>query len=202
MATLHFRSRISQSPPRALGAGLVLGLAITAGPCWAGAPAPVAAPIAARPVVGGTDRPYGKVAFAGATRDTLPYDWRDVYPVAIEQLEDADWTIQRADTAAHRVVTHWKPMKHILARIFLGTVMARCVVDFAPLADGRTELVIQGGLASDGDIEGNSAYSAAVAVYTGATVRWQARVRAGLDERARRGLVARVALAAPGHEIN
>jgi hypothetical protein len=198
MATLHFRSRISQSPPHTLAAGLVLGLALAAGPGWAGAPA--TAP--ARASAGGTDRPLAKVAFAGANRDTLPYIWRDVYPVAIYELEDADWTIQREDTVSHRIVTHWKPMKHVLARIFLGTVMARCVVDFAPLPDGRTELVIQGGLTSDGDIEGNSAYSAAVAVYKGATARWLARVRAGLDDRAKRGLVARVALAAPGHEIN
>ena len=63
-------------------------------------------------------------------------------------------------------------MKHVLARIFLGSVMARCVVDFAPLKDGRTELVIQGGLASDGDIEGSAGYTAALAVYQGATSRW------------------------------
>jgi len=40
-------------------------------------------------------------------------------------------------------------------------------VDFAPLKDGRTELVIQGGLASDGDIEGSAGYTAALAVYQG-----------------------------------
>src|SRR5438128_4446484 len=96
MATLHFRSKIPHVPPRALALGLTLGLALAAGAGRAGdrAPAP------ARPAGGGTDRPCAKVAFAGANRDTLPYDWRDVYPVAVEQLADADWTIQRADTAS------------------------------------------------------------------------------------------------------
>jgi hypothetical protein len=198
MATLHSRIGNPQSSPRALASGLVLGLALAAGPSWAGDPAPAPA----RETGGASERANPRVTFAGANRDTLPYDWRDVYPMAIAKLEDADWTIQRADTSSHRIVTHWKPMKHVLARIFLGSVMARCVVDFAPLADGRTELVIQGGLSSDGDIEGSAGYTAALAVYRGATSRWLARVRAGMDDRARRGLVAKVAFATPVREIN
>jgi hypothetical protein len=138
------------------------------------------------------DEPQQKVAFAGANRDTLPFDWRDVYPVAIAELEASDWTIQRADTVARRVVTHWKPMKHPLARILLGSVMARCVVDVLPLADGRTELTIQGGLASASDIERNPGYGAAKAVYRGATQRWAGRVLATLNARARQGLVVRI----------
>jgi len=138
------------------------------------------------------EEPQQKVAFAGASRDTLPFDWRDVYPVAIAQLTANDWTIQRADTVTRRVVTRWKPMKHPLARIFLGSVMARCVVDVLPLADGRTELTIQGGLASDSDIEGSAGYAAAKAVYRGATERWIGRVLAALEAQARQGLVVRI----------
>ena len=61
---------------------------------------------------------------AGASRDTLPYDRRDVLPMAIDKLESDDWTIQRADSVAGRIVTHWKPLKHVLARLLLGQVMA------------------------------------------------------------------------------
>jgi hypothetical protein len=129
---------------------------------------------------------------AGANRDTLAYDWRDVYPVAIEQLEREHWTIERADTARGRIVTRWKPLKHVLARLVLGSVMARCVVDLAPLPDGCTELTIQGGLASDQDLAASAGYAAAQSVYRGATGRWMGRVRDALDERAQRGLVARV----------
>src|SRR5690349_13186619 len=92
------------------------------------------------------DRPAPHVVLAGASSDTLDYDRRDVLPVAIEKLESDDWTIQRVDSTNGRIVTHWKPLKHVLARLLLGQVMARCVVDLVPLPDGRTALTIQGGL--------------------------------------------------------
>ena len=187
MATPRMRPRPTPSHPRAAALSLFVGLA------WAG----LLGPGAARAGAPDGDTPSTKVAYAGASRDTLAYDWRDVYPAAIEELKYSDWTIQRADTASRRVVTRWKPLKHPLVRVFLGSVMARCVVDVVPLADGRTQLTIQGGLASDSDIEGSAGYAAAVAVYRGATERWLSRVAAALDASARRGLVVRVEPAAP-----
>jgi hypothetical protein len=182
--------------PRTLG--LALGLALAAATASADEPGRTRAGF-------DSDRPAARVFLAGANRDTLPYDWRDAYPVAVAALEHDNWTIQRADTAEGRIVTRWKPLQHVLARLLLGQVMARCVVDLKPLRDGRSVLTIQGGLASDQDLAASSGYGAAQAIYHGAAGRWADRVRRELDDRARRGLVERVAAAAerpPAHLEN
>src|SRR5258708_10202772 len=70
MATLHSRIGNPQPSSRALASGLVLGLALVAGPSWAGDPAP------ARAAGEASERVYPKVTFAGAERDTLPHAWR------------------------------------------------------------------------------------------------------------------------------
>lgn len=122
------------------------------------------------------------VVMAGGAQDTLSYDWQQVFPVAIAELEKDHWIIQRADTTSptRRLVTRWKPLKHPLARLFLGGVMARCVVDLEPLADGRTVVRMQGGLASAQDIEGNPGYPAAQSTYRRAAEKWLADVRQAL----------------------
>lgn len=123
------------------------------------------------------------VVAAGGAQDTLAYEWQQVLPVAVAQLERDRWVIQRTDSTSgtRRLVTRWKPLKHMLARIFYGDVMARCVVDFEPLADGRTVVRMHGGLASAADIEGNPGYPAAQSTYRQAAERWLARVRQALS---------------------
>ncbi len=178
--------------------GLALGFTLAAATAFAGEPSPARGGIDA-------DSPSARVVLAGANRDTLDYDRRDAIPAAIAALESDGWTIQRADTLSGRIVTHWKPLKHVLARLLLGQVMARCVVDLVPLGDGRTQITIQGGLASEQDLALNPSYGAAQAIYHGATVKWIGNVRHALDERARQGLVARVEPArerGPVHESN
>jgi hypothetical protein len=123
------------------------------------------------------------VVLAGAASDTLAWELDRVLPVAVAQLQRDDWTIQRADTAAgaHRLVTRWKPIKHVLARVFLDDVLARCVVDLAPVPGGRTLVTIQGGLASNGDLEASPAFPAAQISYRRAAERWLARVQGALS---------------------
>jgi len=135
--------------------------------------------------------PARHAVFAGSASDTLPYAWRDVLPVAIVELERNNWTIQRADTVERRVVTRWKPLKHVLVRVFLGDVLARCVIDLEPNGAQGTIIRMRGGLASENDIENNPGFPKAVQTYQGASERFLAGVRNALDDRARRGLVAR-----------
>jgi hypothetical protein len=126
------------------------------------------------------------VVLAGAAHDTLDGTWSEVLPVAIEELEKNEWVIQRMDTtsATRRLVTRWKPLKHMLARVFLGNVQARCVIDLEPVDGGaRTVVTMQGGLASNEDLEGNPGFPAAVATYRRAAEKWLAGVRAGLAAR-------------------
>lgn len=122
------------------------------------------------------------VVLAGAASDTLSYTLDQVFPVAVEELEKNDWSIQRSDSGAtsRRLVTKWKPIKHVLARVFLEGVLARCVVDFEPVSGGRTVVTIQGGLASEGDLESSPAFPAAQTTYRHAAERWLGRVHASL----------------------
>ena len=128
------------------------------------------------------DEPPAHVVLAGAASDTLAYGLDRILPVAVSELARNDWTIQRADSTAHacRLVTRWKPLKHVLARLFMDGVMARCVVDFEPVSDGRTVVTIQGGLASRGDLEASPAFPAAQATYRRAAERWLEGVQGAL----------------------
>jgi hypothetical protein len=141
----------------------------------------------------GTGATAPHVVLAGAARDTLAYDWQEVLPVAISELEKNHWTIQRADTTSstRRLVTRWKPLKHVLARVFLGDVLARCVVDLEPLAGGGTVVTIQGGLSSSEDMERSPAFPAALSTYRRAAEKWLVGVNDALAARGRTGFAER-----------
>jgi hypothetical protein len=122
-----------------------------------------------------------KVYASGVQADTLDASWRDVFPVTVTRLERDDWTVERADTAARQVVTRWKTMDHMLTRLALGDVLARCVVDLTPLADGRTVVRIRGGLASGDDLRSKPAWGAAQAAYRKAARKYLAGVRGEVE---------------------
>jgi hypothetical protein len=128
------------------------------------------------------------VVLAAAARDTLPAEWLVVLPIALSELAKNNWEIQRIDStsAGRRLVTRWKPMKHVLARIFLGNVLARCVVDLEPEIGRRTVVTMHGGLASNDDIENNPGFPAAQATYRRAAEKWLLGVRTALEIDARR----------------
>ena len=111
---------------------------------------------------------------------SLSAPWREVYRVAIAELEKNEWTIQRSDTTRGRLVTHWKRMDHALARLVLGDVRARCVVDVVPLDPGTTELTIRGGIVGPEDLDRTAAFGAARGAYRKAAERWIERVRTTL----------------------
>ncbi|MEO6461574.1 MAG: hypothetical protein ABIP29_00700 [Candidatus Eisenbacteria bacterium] len=143
-------------------------LVLEPGPAWAG---PEAA-----------DGPSGRRVFSsGVLADTLDHDWRTVFPVAAARLEHDKWQIERSDTAARKVVTRWKPIDHVLTRLAFGDVMARCVVDLAPLRDGRTVIRMRGGLASEDDLEASPVWGAAQAAYKKAARKYLAGVRGALE---------------------
>jgi hypothetical protein len=138
-----------------------------------------AAPVAASPL--GDPPATRKVYPSGVQADTLDAEWNDILPVAIERLERDDWTIERSDPAKRQVVTRWKPIDHVLTRLALGDVLARCVVDLKPLSGGRTEIRVRGGLASSQDLESKPAWGAAQSAYRKAARKYLAGVRAELE---------------------
>ena len=170
-------TRIARRSTRACAAALpglaaFLVLALFGGPALAG-------------VSEGDDPPAGgparKVYPSGVQADTLDAAWREVLPVAIERLEEDDWTIERSDVAKRQVVTRWKPIDHMLTRLALGDVLARCVVDLTPLSDGRTVVRIRGGLASTENLAAKPVWGAAQTAYRKAARKYLAGVRAEVE---------------------
>lgn len=157
-------------------AATLAGIASLVAACAAGGPA---APEAS-PADGDAQIARGsqlRVFSSGVQADTLDGDWREIFPIAVARLEHDDWDIQRADTAARQVVTRWKPMDHMLARLALGDVRARCVVDLAPMPGGRTVVRMRGGLASAENLEAKPVWGTAQAAYRKAARKYLAGVR-------------------------
>ena len=178
MNTLRACTRIARLRGRAAAATLpgvaallLLGFAGSGG-AWA-APA------------GDDDSPAGgsarRVFPSGIQADTLAATWREVFPIALSHLKHDDWKIARADTTARQVVTQWKTMDHVLTRIALGDIQARCVVDLEPLADGRTIVRMRGGLASAEDLEAKPAWGAALTAYRKAARKYLSGVRGDVE---------------------
>ena len=134
----------------------------------------------AAPAAAGEPRSEMKAHAAGAQTDTLSVPWREVYRVAMIELEQDEWTIQRADSVQGRFITRWKKVDHPLSRLVFGELYARCVVDVRPLSDTTTELSFRGGLAGPQDFDRNPAFGSALTVYYRAAERWVVRVRASL----------------------
>jgi len=161
-------------------AAILAGVTVLVAACLAGRPAaPAAGPAGDdAPRTGGSEL---RVFSSGIQSDTLDADWREIFPIAVARLEHDDWDIQRADTAARRVVTRWKPMDHMLTRLALGDVQARCVVDLAPLSGGRTVIRMRGGLASAENLEAKPVWGTAQAAYRKAARKYLAGVRRELE---------------------
>ena len=122
------------------------------------------------------------VQFGEVSADTLDAARSRVMSAAIAALEDDEWRIKYTNPATGRIVTHWKPMKHFLARIFMSGVRARCVVDVTALGPDRSRLAIRGGLAADSDLANNPGLPAARRAYVAAAQKYHQDVREKLLE--------------------
>jgi hypothetical protein len=106
--------------------------------------------------------------FLGDVRaDTLQATPQEVRPAAALALEKDHWVISPSSTGTH-VVTEWKDFSHPLARLLMGKLRARCVVDIQPLDDRLTLVRFQGGIASETDVQENPVFSVAQSTYRGA----------------------------------
>jgi hypothetical protein len=113
------------------------------------------------------------------TADTIQATPREVRPAAQRALEKDRWVVASSSTDA-RVVTEWKAMSHPLARLLLGNIRARCVVDIQPLDERMTIVRFQGGIASPDDIEGNPAFTAAQSQYRDAVANFYRDLAEGI----------------------
>jgi hypothetical protein len=117
-----------------------------------------------------------KVYMAEVRVDTLAASVGEVLPAAERALTDDHWKLSRECTAA-RLVTDWKQLHHPLARLLIGDVRARCVVDLRALGPARTLVRFQSGMASQSNLEANPAFAAAQLAYRSAVDNWYRDVR-------------------------
>jgi len=100
--------------------------------------------------------------------DTLEATPQEIRPAAERALTDDHWVISSSSTGS-RLVTDWKEFRHPLARLFVGKLRARCVVDIQSLDERLTIVRFQGGIASQGeDVEENPVFPAVQSTYRGA----------------------------------
>ena len=128
--------------------------------------------------------------------DTIQATPREIRPAAQRALESDHWVVASSSTSA-RVVTEWKEFRHPLARLLLGNIRARCVVDIQPLDERLTIVRFQGGLASADDVQDKPAFSVAQSQYRDAVANFYRDLVEGIAVARNAEPVAREALRTP-----
>ncbi len=117
-----------------------------------------------------------KLFMGESNTDTLQASRQDVFAAAEQALESDGWRVQLSDTTTGRIVTYWKPLHHILVRLFAGGVRARCFVAVSTIGT-RSSVAFQAGLASKHTLEGNPMLALARHAYRSAARDWHSEVR-------------------------
>jgi hypothetical protein len=84
--------------------------------------------------------------------DTVDATRGQAYDATVAVLHREGWTIADSRTDSSRIVTDWKPLRHLLVRLVPGEVLARCVVRLAPIGPTRIALSLEGKLATSSGI--------------------------------------------------
>ena len=118
---------------------------------------------------------------AEARTDTLEATPKEIFPAAERALENDHWVMSK-ESGGDRIVTDWKEFHHPLARLIMGNLRARCVVDIQALDDRHTVVRFRAGLASERDIESNPALPIAQSTYRGAVRDFYRDLATGIAE--------------------
>jgi hypothetical protein len=125
-------------------------------------------------------RPH--IYLAEARTDTIEATPVEIFPAAEKALEDDHWVMSKESDQV-RIVTDWKEFRHPLAKLVMGNLRARCVVDIQALDERRTVVRFRAGMASEKDIESNPALSIALSTYRGAVKDFYRDLATGIAER-------------------
>ena len=113
-----------------------------------------------------------------AYRDTVSVETAAALVASAAALQGDDWVLEPVATS--HILTTWKPIHHVLFRLFSGAAFERVVVDVRPLSSAQSEIRFQGVLASRRDLEHNPARGWAERAYEAAVHVWQGEVRDGI----------------------
>jgi hypothetical protein len=115
--------------------------------------------------------------------DTLGVPWRAVFRAAQRVFVQDQWRIERADSSAREIETEWKPLDKAIARMIVGDVDGKCVVEITPLGPRSTLVVFHGYMASPKSLEENPRLKVGQHAYRLAALDWHAKVRGMLGVR-------------------
>jgi hypothetical protein len=101
------------------------------------------------------DAPAWNVMVGDAVTDTLDAPLPQVLDAGRWVLERDKWTLAPGDPAAARIVTSWKAVHHPLVHMVAGEARVRLAIHLRPLPTGRTEVTLQGGLATETNLTGS-----------------------------------------------
>lgn len=121
------------------------------------------------------------VRLGEAFRDTVDAPPSIASWAAMAALQSDKWV--QDPTEVTRVLTEWKPIHHILFRLFSGKAFGRIFIDVRPIAGQRSEVQFQGVLATHRDIDHNPARFMAERSYASAVRQWQREVREWIARR-------------------
>jgi hypothetical protein len=119
------------------------------------------ATVATWPHAAHADAASWNVLVGDAIVDTLDCPLPDALDAGRWVLAHDAWTIEPGDSTAPRMITRWKPVKHPLVRLVAGEARVRVAVAMRPLVGNRTEVTMQGGLATETSLIGSPVYNLA-----------------------------------------
>jgi len=90
-----------------------------------------------------------------ALSDTLNVPMADALNAGRWVLAHDQWVIEPADSASARFVTRWKVVHHPLVRFVTGDARVRIAVSMRALSATRTEVSMQGGIATETNLSGS-----------------------------------------------
>jgi len=130
--------------------------------------------------------------------DTVAAPHAEAYDAAVAVLHREGWTIAEGRSDSTRIVTEWKPIRHLLARLAAGEVRARCLVRLAPAGPERTALTLDGRLATPASAGENPALGLAQRIYEEKSRAYLKNVAKELARRGASGAGGSPATARPG----
>ncbi len=124
--------------------------------------------------------PSWTVTLGAAYHDTLPFPRDRVLPVASQAITADEWRVQSTDNITGRIITRWKPVRHLFVRLVMGEVRERCVIDVTPLGAQRCVVKFRAALATKKSVARSALMPKVEKEYKESVIRWQRRVRRAL----------------------
>ncbi len=101
------------------------------------------------------DAPAWNLLLGDAVTDTVDVPLAQALEAGRWVLLKDQWVIEPGDSGSARLVTRWKAVHHPLVRFVTGDARVRVAVTMRALSATRTEVSMQGGIATEVNLQGS-----------------------------------------------